>query len=82
MLFLEDAGTLICIDTQQEQQVHIRDLTNPTLIRIDWLTENVYFVENHCDIVVCNLYLKHCAKIYNANIHSKIKAFAIDPQSG
>lgn len=70
------------MDMQQEHKVYMKDLNNPTLVRIDWLTENVYFVENHRDIVVCNLRLKRCATIYNANVHVKIKAFAIDPHSG
>lgn len=83
MLFVEDAGTLICMDVQKEEyKVHMKDLINPTLVRIDWLTENVYFVENHHSIVVCNLLMQRCATIYNANVHSKIKAFAIDPQLG
>lgn len=67
---------------QQEHKVYIKDLINPTLVRIDWLTENVYFVENHHDIIVCNLNLKRCATIYNTNMHAKIKAFVIDPLSG
>lgn len=70
------------MDMHQDHKVYMKDLNNPTLVRIDWLTENVYFIENHRDIVVCNLSLKRCATIYNANVHVKIKAFAIDPQSG
>lgn len=66
---------------QQDHKVYMKDLINPTLVRIDWLTENVYFIENHHSIVVCNLNIKHCATIYSANIHAKIKAFVIDPQS-
>lgn len=70
------------MDMQQEHKVYMKDLINPTLVRIDWLTENVYFIENHRDIVVCNLNIKRCATIYNANVHAKIKSFAIDPLSG
>jgi len=70
------------MDMQQEHKVYMKDLINPTLVRIDWLTENVYFIENHRDIVVCNLNIKLCATIYNANVHAKIKSFAIDPLSG
>lgn len=70
------------MDMQQEHKIYMKDLMNPTKIRIDWLSENVYFIENHRDIVVCNLNEKRCATIYSANIHSKIKAFVIDPISG
>jgi len=80
--FLEEAGTLICMNMQQEHKVYMKDLVVPTLVRIDWLTENVYFVEKHRNIIVCNLNVKRCATIYNANIHAKIKAFVIDPLSG
>ncbi|VVC34061.1 Hypothetical protein CINCED_3A006126 [Cinara cedri] len=78
----EEADTLICMDMHQEHKVYMQDLINPTKVRIDWLTENVYFVENYRDIVVCNLNSKKCATIYNANIHTKIKAFTIDPLAG
>lgn len=67
---------------KQQHKVYMKDLLSPTLIRIDWLTENVYFVENYTDIVVCNLNAKRCATIYTANVHTKIKAFEIDPHSG
>lgn len=70
------------MDLQQDHKVYMKDLINPTLIRIDWVTENIYFIENHRSIVVCNLNIKRCATIYSANIHAKIKAFVIDPQSG
>lgn len=70
------------MDMEQNHKVHMKDLINPTLVRIDWLTENVYFIENFSDIVVCNLNIKSCATIYKANVHAKIKAFAIDPLSG
>lgn len=81
-MFLEEADTLICMDMHQEHKVYLKDLINPTKVRIDWLTENVYFVENYRDIVVCNLSVKRCATIYSANIHTKIKAFTIDPLAG
>lgn len=70
------------MDMQQKHKVYMKDLVNPTLVRIDWLTENIYFIENHCNIIVCNLNIKHCATIYHANVHTKIKSFAIDPLSG
>lgn len=82
LLFLEEADTLICMDMHQEHKVYLKDLVNPTKVRIDWLTENVYFVENYRYIVVCNLNVKRCATIYSANIHTKIKAFTIDPLAG
>lgn len=70
------------MNMQEEHKIYMKDLVNPTLVRVDWLTENIYFIENHRDIIICNLYKKFCATIYSANIHSKIKAFAIDPLSG
>lgn len=70
------------MDMHQENKVYMKDLINPTLVRVDWLTENVYFVEKHYEIVVCNLNIKRCATLYVANIHVKIKAFAIDPLTG
>jgi len=81
-LFLEQAGVLICMDMQQQHKVYMTDLLHPTLVRIDWLTENVYFVQNFKDIVVCYLNAKRCATIYSANIHTTIMAFEIDPRSG
>ena len=67
---------------QQNHKVYMTELLYPTLVRIDWLTENVYFVQNFRDIVVCNLNAKRCATIYSANVHTTIVAFEIDPCSG
>ncbi|XP_025205329.1 vitellogenin receptor [Melanaphis sacchari] len=78
----KQAGVLICMDMQQQHKVYMTELLQPTLVRIDWLTENVYFVQDFRDIVVCNLNAKRCATIYSANIHTTIMAFEIDPHSG
>lgn len=67
---------------QQQHKVYMTELLQPTLVRIDWLTENVYFVQDFKDIVVCNLMAKRCATIYSANVHTTIMAFEIDPHSG
>ncbi|XP_050441147.1 vitellogenin receptor [Adelges cooleyi] len=78
----DEAGILVAMNMKAEHKVYMKDLVHPSLVRVDWITENVYFVENFHDIVICNLNSKRCAIIYSANVHWRISALAIDPLTG
>lgn len=57
----------------------IKNLVRPTRMSVDWVTENVYFIENHNEIKVCHFGIQKCALIVAAKPGVQIESLVVDP---
>lgn len=59
-------------------------LGHPGDIAVDWITQNVYYVEKSIpqEIRVCNFDEKRCAKVISAEHDYIIPKLAVDPLAG
>ncbi|XP_059055987.1 putative vitellogenin receptor [Achroia grisella] len=84
-LTLYDAGKLIEVKGNSNK-TEITNIGRPTNVAVDWITDNVYFVDrtpknNH--VRVCNFKTKRCAKLHKLPINgdAKLTSLRVDPAS-
>nr|CAD7447975.1 unnamed protein product [Timema bartmani] len=81
-----DLGRLFKLSIVGGEQKHVRAVGRPTKLAVDWITENVFFVDendfHHQNIKVCNLDSKRVAKIAVMNSGVEISSIAVDPHHG
>ncbi|XP_052756265.1 prolow-density lipoprotein receptor-related protein 1 [Galleria mellonella] len=85
---IPDAGKLVEIQ-KDNNKIKITNIGRPTMVAVDWITGNVYFVDkstanttnNH--MRVCNFKNKRCAKLQKLPIsgNAKMTSLKVDPAS-
>ncbi|XP_053618360.1 vitellogenin receptor isoform X2 [Plodia interpunctella] len=66
------------------QEVSIKNIGEPTKVAVDWVTGNVYFVDQKGSYVrVCDAIAMKCARLQKLPLaaQSKVTAFVVDPGS-
>lgn len=81
ILFTDINNALYRINMDDINIVQNVTLPHPSKISVDWVTGNVYLIEESIQITVCNFNIKMCAPIYTTDSTLKIDSLAIDPVS-
>lgn len=79
---MEEMGSIHRINLKSNAKDYAVGLGQPQKLAVDWITNNVYFVDSKPtikSIKVCHLKELKCAKILELNIHDQISALSIDP---
>ncbi|XP_075234347.1 putative vitellogenin receptor yl isoform X2 [Lycorma delicatula] len=72
-------GALFRLNTDNHNFIQNATLTRPSKISVDWITGNIYVVEDDTRIIICNFQIKMCAPIYTIKSNMKIDALKVDP---
>ncbi|XP_067000750.2 vitellogenin receptor [Anabrus simplex] len=80
------SGAIHSHSLSDNKQTFAKNLGRPTTLAVDWITGNIYFVDeslqNHLRIKVCNLEERRCAMLLHAEAGTVIHSLAVDPISG
>lgn len=77
---LELSGQLTKMSMKNSGEVaQLSSLIKPTKIVFDWITNNVYILENSKEIRACNFDILKCAFVYRSDNDVTIKGLALDP---
>lgn len=78
---IEKMGAIFKLNLRNNTRHYIKYLKNPTKLSLDWITDNIYFVEAFSaissSIKACNIIEQKCTKIIN--VDTTISAFTVDP---
>lgn len=74
---IKEAGTLSLKNLADGSHKFISGLEKPGQVAVDWITENVYYVDG-VTINVCNFKTEKCAKIYTSKEQAQVSAIAVD----
>lgn len=74
---VKEAGTLSRKNLTDGSHKYITGLEKPGQIAIDWIAENVYYVEDST-INVCHFGIEKCSKIYMSIDNAQVSAITID----
>ncbi|XP_014291555.1 vitellogenin receptor isoform X1 [Halyomorpha halys] len=77
----EISGYLYKVDIKSKNVTQITNLIRPTKVSYDWVTGNIYVLENFKIIRVCNFKAKLCSAIYTAKNGINIETIVLDPKS-
>ncbi|XP_049827409.1 vitellogenin receptor-like isoform X1 [Schistocerca gregaria] len=81
-----DTATIYCQSLKTHNRTYVEGVGNPTEVAIDWITKNIYYVNDvpvgQSDIQVCHLTEKLCAVVVTAEHGSRIGNIAVDPLAG
>ncbi|XP_049834004.1 vitellogenin receptor-like [Schistocerca gregaria] len=81
-----DTSTIYSLSLKTHNKTSVTGLGKPTEIAIDWLTKNVYYVNelfvSQSYLQVCSLADKLCAKVITGEHNTEIKNLVVDPPSG
>lgn len=70
---IENLGQVRYLHLKKKKNVIVSGVGKPGPIAVDWVSENVYFVnEAEKTIMVCHMGKKNCATIQNLNTDSKV----------
>lgn len=67
-----------CLGSKEMMETLHRQV-RPGKLALDWVTENVYFVERSHTIKTCHFGVERCANILNTTRDASIDALAVDP---
>lgn len=78
---LEDQSVLFEMNWTRPAEINsVRNIGRaPTQIAFDWITENVYFIDQGSAIKVCHMVKQRCITLLTFNDGQHIKSLAIDP---
>lgn len=76
---IEDSDTLYEMDwTEKGQTKMIKNIGTPSQIAVDWVTDNVYFVDETMAIKVCHMENKNCVTLLELKRDEHIKSLIVD----
>lgn len=78
---IEDADTLYELNWNNSQMNSVANVGSPSKIAVDWVTDNVYFIENAVKptLKICHLNDTQCITLLKFAEHEHIKTLAVDP---
>lgn len=56
----------------------VKNIGSPTRVALDWITENVYFVDDSKAIKVCHMGARNCITLIEFHDHEHVRSLAID----
>ncbi|KAK5648323.1 hypothetical protein RI129_003215 [Pyrocoelia pectoralis] len=77
----ESTGMLNRFIVETSTLEHIKNVGNPGKLSVDWITQNVYYVDNsfpHNAIRMCNFITKSCAHIIDTGINNNVSSIIVD----
>jgi hypothetical protein len=83
-LYVDVTGTIYRLSLVGGKKAYVSGVGSPGEIAVDWITQNVYYVEKSRPqkIRVCNLDEKHCAKVITVEHDYTVTKLAVDPIAG
>lgn len=71
---IEKQGEIRHLNFQTKKETIVSGLGKPGLIAVDWVSENVYFVNNEAEktIMVCHMDKQKCAKLRDLETKSLV----------
>lgn len=77
---IEDSDSLYEYNwTESGQMNSVKDIGSPTQVAVDWITDNIYFIDHLKAIKVCHLANQYCVTLIEFNDGEHIKSLAVDP---
>lgn len=79
---VEDQSTLYELNLTTNRLSRVDNVGTPTKITVDWVTNNVYFIDHNTDgssIRVCHMLERRCIKLMKFEPNEQVKSLAIDP---
>ncbi|KAK9497166.1 hypothetical protein O3M35_004534 [Rhynocoris fuscipes] len=77
----EMPGTLMKVSIDESETQVINDLNIPTKLSYDWITDQIYLIQQYRIISVCSFKVKTCVTLYTAKPDVSIRSIAIDAKS-
>ncbi|KAK4884699.1 hypothetical protein RN001_000970 [Aquatica leii] len=78
---IEKTQSLHRINLNNNYHDYITDIGYPQKLSVDWITQNVYFVNNNfprSSIRMCNFESKFCAHVVDAGINNNVTSIAVE----
>lgn len=77
---VEDAGAIFEYNLKTKKVNFVNEVGNPTKLAVDWITNNIYFVDQTSSpsIKVCNMVKKVCIRLTTLKKRDFVKSIAID----
>ncbi|RZC40516.1 vitellogenin receptor, partial [Asbolus verrucosus] len=78
---IENSGTILMVRKNNPTAEYIEDVGQPQKLSLDWVTNNVYYVNNQPDIKsisICNFDSKACSRLIPIDVHRQVSALAVD----
>lgn len=78
---VEDQSKLFELNMTNNALLSVENIGNPTQLAVDWITNNVYFIDKsfRSSIKICHMSDKHCINLISFNHTDSAKAIAVDP---
>lgn len=83
-MHVDVTGTIYRLSLVGGKKAYASGIGSPGDIAVDWITENVYYVEKSAPqkIRVCNLDKKRCAHVVSVGHDFTVTKLAVDPVAG
>lgn len=76
---IEDSDTLYEFNwTGSDAMNTVKNIGSPTQVAVDWITENVYFIDKSRAIKVCHMEKRNCITLIEFREGEHIKSLAVD----
>lgn len=77
---IEDSDALYVFNwTEKSAPMNVvQNIGQPTQVAVDWITENVYFIDKSQAIKVCHMGARNCITLIEFHDHEHIRSLAID----
>lgn len=83
-MHVDVTGTIYRLSLVGGKKAYVSGVGSPGDIAVDWITENVYYVEKSAPqkIRVCNLDKKRCSHVVSVGHDFTVTKLAVDPVAG
>lgn len=75
---IEDSGALYELNWTDNRMRSVQNVGNPTLVAVDWIRENVYFIDKSVAIKVCHMDNQKCITLIALSTGEHVKSLAVD----
>lgn len=76
---IEDSGAVYEFNwTETSRMRSVQNIGSPSQVAVDWITENVYFIDKSMAIKVCHMENRKCITLLESTEGEHIKTIAID----
>lgn len=78
---VENSDTILKINRADSKREYMENVGQPTKITLDWITGNLYYVNNAPgvkSISICNFEDKACSNLIPVDIHRQVSALVVD----